>query len=74
MQNLEIQKIDVDSNKLRELFDDQPKKKKIVQTALNIDRSTISKILTNKRKLEGGELLTIASVFEIDPFSLALTK
>lgn len=74
MENSNFQKIDVDPNKLRALFVDQPGKKKDVQTALGVDRSVISKILTSNRKLEGGELLTIAQIFGVDPFVLALEK
>lgn len=67
-----MNKIEIDIGKLREVLDERPRKKKDVQAALDIDRSTMSKILTNKRKLEGGELLTVASVLEINPFDLAL--
>lgn len=74
MQSPENQRFGVDTEKLRELFDEQPFKKKQVQEVLNIDRSIVSKILTNKRKVEAGELLTIASVFGLNPFDLALKK
>lgn len=69
-----MNKIEIDVNKIKAVFNDQPKKKKAVQTALNIDRSIMSKILANKRKLEGGELLTVAYVLNKNPFEFALEE
>jgi L-rhamnose isomerase len=67
-------KFDIDIEKIKTLLDEQPRIKRVVQDALNIDRSTMSKILTKKRKLEGGELLTFAFALEVKPFDLAIQK
>ncbi len=63
---------EIDVDRLRTIFDEDPRKKKEVQEILDIDRQTISKILTRARRIEGGELLTIAEICEIDPRELAL--
>ena len=66
-----IAKKEVSVTKLQQIFEDNPRKKKEVQDALNIDRFTMSKILNKKRRLEGGELLTVATVLGVDPLELA---
>lgn len=70
----EVEKIDIDIDKVKEAIEENPRKKKDVQSALSIDRSTMSKILNKKRKLEGGELLTVAAVLNKNPFDFALQK
>jgi hypothetical protein len=66
-----MDKISIKVEKLNEIFEDYPNKKKEVKKALNFDRSTMHKILNGKRKVEVGEWLTIARVVNTDPYELA---
>jgi hypothetical protein len=67
-------KIDIDIKKVKEAFNDNPKKKKAAQTALSMDRQTMSKILNQKQGLRASEFLTFAAILERNPFDFALEK
>jgi plasmid maintenance system antidote protein VapI len=62
---------EIDLGRLREIIEAEPGRKKTVQDALDIDRQKISRILNGVRRIEAGELLTIAEICGIDPRSLA---
>ncbi len=64
-------KREINVEMLRSIFEDEPRKKRETQTVLGFDRQTMSKILGRVRRIEGGELLTIAEICEIDPMDLA---
>ena len=63
-------KIDVD--KLKKLFDDNPKKKKLFQSLLDTDRQTVSKILNKKRKILADEFITAIVLLDKNPMDFAL--
>jgi DNA-binding Xre family transcriptional regulator len=65
-----VAKKEIDIDRLRAIFEDNPRKKREVQDALEIDRQTMSKILSRIRGISAGELLTIATVLNVDPMEL----
>lgn len=69
---MKTEKIQIDLPKIKDAFDERPRKKKELARALNMDRQAIWKMLNGKRGMTGAELLTIAKVLQEDPFELAL--
>lgn len=69
---MKVKKKTINVERLRGIFENDPQKKRDVCESLSFDRQTISKVLSRKRNIEGGELLTIAAACEIDPVELAV--
>lgn len=67
---MSITKRKVDIQRIRAILENDRPKKRAVQEALGIDRYTMSKILNGIRRIEGGELVTIAEVCEVEPAEL----
>ena len=66
-----MEKVEIDYKKLRKKLNKKPQKKKEIIEVLEIDRFAMSRLLNNKRKLDGGELLTVAKILEMNPYELA---
>jgi plasmid maintenance system antidote protein VapI len=61
----------IDINRLRDMLNGDPTKKRKVQERLEITRHTMSNLLKGKRHLYAGELLVIADVLGVPPRELA---
>lgn len=62
-------KLDINEQELKKAFDEQPVKKKALQSVFQTDRTTICKMLNGKRRIEAGEYLTMTKILEVPPYT-----